>query len=94
MCIILSTLFYHKEKKINPNLPMVVQDEKKISQPSILKPPSSDITSKTRAPAFVDTKTDHLLMTNREKTKEIYREMMNYPDYSSPIDYKKSIDHI
>ena len=94
MCIILSTFFYHKEKKINPKLPIVMQGEKTISPPPLINSSPSIKTSKTRAPAFVESKTDHLLMTNREKTIEIYREMMNYPDYSSPIDYRKSIDHI
>jgi len=94
ICIIFSTLFFHKEKKISTKTIVARQEEKILSKTPSLKSPSSAITSTTRTPAFVETKTNQLLMTNREKTKEIYHEMMNYPDYSAPIDDKKSIDHI
>ncbi|OFZ25018.1 MAG: hypothetical protein A2381_13160 [Bdellovibrionales bacterium RIFOXYB1_FULL_37_110] len=86
MCMIFSTLFFREEK--------ITSRQSEVKGAFVSKQTTVDMTKNTRTLATSTTEKDILLMTNRQKTKAIYSEMLNYPDYSMPVDHKKSIDYI
>ena len=93
ICVMVSTYFFQAEKNIDPNRAAVVED-KTINATSVLRKPSSTAVPTNQDIVTTEIKKDIFMITNREKTREIYQEMINYPDYSTPVDHKKSIDYI